>query len=88
MTYKQIRKLAYDYGRILQCKPASSWIDNKVAGIDWLQGFMRRHKKLTLCKPEITRLFSTTTFSKTNVMDFFENYECTLKSWKFTGDRV
>ena len=21
-------------------------------------------------------------------MDFFENYECTLKSWKFTADRV
>jgi hypothetical protein len=49
---------------------------------------MRRHKKLTLCKPEITSLFSTTTFSKTNVMDFFENYECALKSWKFTAERV
>ena len=88
MTYKQIRKLAYDYGRILQCKPASSWIDNKVAGIDWLQGFMKRHKKLTLRKPENTTLFRSTAFNKINAMKFFDNYERALKSWKFTGDRV
>jgi len=44
MTYKQIRQLAYQYGRRLQCKFPSSWIDNKIAGIDWLQSFMKRQE--------------------------------------------
>jgi hypothetical protein len=56
MIYKKFRRLAYDYGR-LQCKFPSSWIGNKIAGIDWLQGFMKRHKNLTLRKPENTSLF-------------------------------
>jgi len=38
MTYKKIHWLAYDNGR-LQCKFSSNRIDNKIAGIDWLQGF-------------------------------------------------
>jgi hypothetical protein len=75
MTYKQIRQLAYDYGRRLQCKFPSSWIDNKIVGIDWLQGFMKRHKNLTIRKPEntSTSLFRATAFNKTNVMEF-DNY--------------
>jgi hypothetical protein len=59
-----------------------------IARIDWLQGFMKRHKNLTLRKHENTRLFSATAFNKTNVMEFFDNYELALKSWKFTADRV
>jgi hypothetical protein len=88
MTYKQILQLTYDYGRRLQCKFPSSWTDTKIAGIDWLQGFMERHKNLTLCKPQNTSLFRAIAFNKTNIMEFFDNYECTLGSWKFTADRV
>jgi hypothetical protein len=88
ITYKQTRQLAYDYGRRLQCKFSSSWIDNKFAGIDWLQGFMKTPSNPTLRKPENTTLFRSTAFNKTNAMKFFDNYERALKSWKFTGDRV
>ena len=87
MTYKQIRQLACGCGRILQCKFHSSWIDNFV-GFDWLQGSMKRHKNVTLCKSEYTSLFRATAFNKTNVMEFCDSYECALKSWKFTADRV
>jgi len=69
MTYKPIRQLAYDYGRRLQCKFPISLFDNKIAGIDWLQGFMKRHKNLTLCKPKNTSLFRATTFNKTKVLE-------------------
>ena len=47
-----------------------------------------RHKDLTLNKPENTSLFRATAFSKTNVMEFFDSYECALKFWKFTADRM
>jgi len=60
----------------------------KTAGIDWLQGFKKRHKNLMLRKPENTSLFRSTAFSKTNIMEFFDDYEPALKSWKFTADRV
>jgi hypothetical protein len=80
MTYKQFRQLAYDSGRRLQCKIPRSWIDNKIAGIDWLQGFMIRHKSLMLRKPGNTSLFRATASSKTKVVKFFDNYERELKS--------
>jgi hypothetical protein len=86
MTYKQTRQLAYDYGRRLECKFPSSWIGNKIAGIDWLQGFMKRHKNLTLRKPENTSLLRATAFKKSIV--FFNNYKRALKSWKFAADSV
>ena len=88
MTYEQICQLAYDYGRRLECKFSSSWIDNKIGGSDWLRGFMKRHKNLMLHKPKNTSLFRAKAFNKTNVMEFFNYYEYPFKSWKFTADRV
>jgi bifunctional ADP-heptose synthase (sugar kinase/adenylyltransferase) len=81
MTYKQIRQLVYNYSRRLQCKFTSSWLDNKIAEIDWLQSFMKRHKNLMLCKPENTSLFRAAALYKPNVMEFFDNYERAHKSW-------
>jgi hypothetical protein len=44
MTHKPPRHLVYDDGRRLDCKFPSSWIDNKIVGIDGLQCFMKSHK--------------------------------------------
>ena len=71
MSYKEIHQLAYDYGRRLQGKFPSSLTDNKIAGIDWLQGFLKGQKNLMLRKPEFTSVFRATAFNKTNVMEFF-----------------
>ena len=49
---------------------------------------MKRHINLTLRKPENTSLSKVTAFNKTNVMEFFVNYERVIKSWKVTADRV
>jgi hypothetical protein len=65
MTYKQIRQLACDYGRRLQCKFPNSWTD----GIGY-----RALGNPALRKPENTSLFRATAFNKTNVMEFFDNY--------------
>jgi hypothetical protein len=66
----------------------SSWTENKIAGINWLQDFMKRHKNLTLRKPKKSNLFRATAFNKTNVMELFDSYERAVKSWEFTADRV
>ena len=86
MTYTNIRKLAYDYARQLACKYPEAWDSNR---IDWFQGFMKRHDNLlTLRKSENTSLSRATAFNKTNVMEFYDNYERALQSGEFTGDRI
>ena len=85
MTYKQIRHLAYDYGRRLECTFPCRWNDN-TAGLDFLQRFMKRHKNLTFCKPESAVLYRTNAFNKTNIIEIFDNYELALKPWEFIKD--
>jgi hypothetical protein len=82
------RLLAYYYGRIPECKFPSRWNDNKIAGIGWLQDFMKRRKNHKLCKPENTSLFMAIVFNKTKGVEFFDNYERALKSWEFTAVRA
>jgi hypothetical protein len=83
MRYKQISHLAYDYGRRLECTFPCMWTDNKIAGMDCLQGFVKRHKNLTFRKPENTILFRANAFNKTNVIELFDNYELALKYFGF-----
>jgi hypothetical protein len=56
-----------------ECKFPSSWTDNKIAGIDWLQDFVKKKKKLMLRQLENTSLFRATAFNTTNIMEFFNN---------------
>jgi hypothetical protein len=53
-----------------------------------LIGYRALQKNVRLGRPENTSLFRATAFKKTNVMEFFDSYECALKSWKFLADRV
>lgn len=88
MTYKQVRQLAYDYAKKLGTSMPESWTENKIAGIDWLKGFMNRHNQLTLRKPENTSLSRATAFNKTNVTEFLDNYERAIRSDDFTAERI
>ena len=42
----------------------SRWNDNKTAGIDWLQSFMKRRKNRKFCKHENTSLVVATVLIK------------------------
>ena len=46
MTYKKFRQLTYVCGRRLRSKFSSSWIDNKIAGIDWFMDLMKETPKI------------------------------------------
>lgn len=87
LTYLQGRQLAYEYATALKKCP-EKWTANKMAGTDWMKGFMKRHKVLSLRKPENTSLSRSTSFNRHNVNLFFDNYEKVLEKGTFTPDRI
>ncbi|XP_018364046.1 PREDICTED: uncharacterized protein LOC108761788, partial [Trachymyrmex cornetzi] len=82
LSYKQTRNLAFQYAETLSVTP-DKWKSNKEASIDWLQGFMKRHKSLTIRKPEATSLSRATSFNKTNVKMFFDKLTALMTKYKF-----
>lgn len=53
----------------------AQWRVNKIAGIEWLKGFMKRNKhKIAMRKPESTSLARATGLNKRSASEFFENY--------------
>lgn len=87
LTYKMIRTLAYQYARHLGSCP-KKWDENKLAGIDWLKGYMKRHSNLSLRKPENTSLARTLGFNKQNVEEFQKNLSEVLDKYKFHPENI
>ena len=49
-----------------------SWEENLTAGVDWMKGFRRRAKNLTLQKVESISLSRAMSFNCTNVVNFLK----------------
>lgn len=88
LTKHRTRKLAYDYSKILNKKIPPSWEINKLAGKEWLIQFRKRWPNLSLRKPEPTSLARASSFNKTNVQNFFNNYTDVMARYKFTPDKI
>lgn len=87
LTYLMIRKTAYEYAVHMGRCP-KKWEENNLAGIDWLRSFMKRHKTLSLRKPENTSIARTTGFNKSNVDAFQANLLAVYEKYKFTPDMI
>lgn len=88
LTYFQFRKFAYEYASRLNKTIPQSWLAQKIAGIEWMKGFMRRHHNLSLRKPENTSLARNISFNRTNIDKFFRNLQDVFEKYKFTSDRI
>lgn len=85
---KEVRRLAYEYANRLALDTPQAWIDNCMAGKDWLHIFLKNNKKITLRTPEATSLGRATSFNRHNVTLFFDNLESLLDKYAFTPDKV
>lgn len=90
-TTKDTRVLAYEMAKINSKNMPLSWEKNKAAGIDWLQGFLKRHNNdLSIRQPEGCSLSRASSFNEHNVNLFFNNLEKAYsRSEKFSdGTRI
>lgn len=53
----------------------------------WLEGFLKRNKKISVRKPEATSINRITAFNKPEVTRFYENLENVMKTYNFQPDR-
>ncbi|XP_063931371.1 tigger transposable element-derived protein 6-like [Zophobas morio] len=72
---KDVRILAYELAIANNVNVPKSWKDNKKAGVDWLNAFIKRHSNISIRQPEGCSLSRATSFNHHNVNTFFDNLE-------------
>lgn len=75
LTEKGSRRVAYQMAKTNNIKMPQNWIENEMAGKEWLRSFRRRHLDVSLRKPEPCSLARATAFNKANVETFYNNLE-------------
>lgn len=50
----QMRQLAYEFAKKLECRYPSSWDIRKCSSMEWMTGFRKRNTNISLRKPENT----------------------------------
>lgn len=77
-------KLAVEYNKNIP----SSWTENQMAGEVWLRSFMKRHPILSLRLPQPTSIARATSFNRTNVELFFQNYTTVVDKYQLQGKDI
>ncbi|XP_022204364.2 uncharacterized protein LOC111060980 [Nilaparvata lugens] len=70
---KDFRELAFEMAKMNNKEVPESWQRNMRAGVDWMQGFLKRNPQVRIHQPEACSLSRATSFNKHNVGIFFEN---------------
>lgn len=78
LSAKEVRRIAYQMGKLNNIPIPSAWETNKMAGKEWFRSFRQRNPELVIKKPEPCSLARATAFNKENVKRFFENLKDVL----------
>lgn len=83
----ELRSLAYQYA--VQNKIRNNFNDEtKLAGTDWMYGFIRRNPRISLRTPENTSAARASGFNKVSVKAFFDLLGSLLDKYKFKPSRI
>ena len=74
LTKRHVRELVYKYCEANKIKHTFNR-KNGLAGRDWFEGFLNRHRDLTLRTPEATSIQRATGFNKQKVEIFFDKLQ-------------
>nr|XP_023021874.1 uncharacterized protein LOC111510207 [Leptinotarsa decemlineata] len=86
ITAIKLRKIAFEYAEKNHLKHRFNK-DTKMAGLDWMYGFMQRHK-ISVRKPEATSVGRAVGFNKQEVNRFFSNLEEAVDKYKFKDTNI
>lgn len=88
LTPNTVRRLAYEYALSNALDMPESWKKLQSAGKDWFWGFMKRHPKLSVRKPEATSLARMTSFNRTTVKGFQDKLQRLLERHKYEPSQI
>ena len=87
LSIKQCRKLAFDLAEKNRLKHSFSKTE-KMAGVDWMSSFLKRHPELSLREPEPTSLSRATGFNRVQVNSFSALLKEEIDKNSITADRI
>lgn len=86
ISAKEVRRIAYQMGKINNIQMPPTWNTNEMAGKEWFRFFKQRHPELAIRKPEPCSLARATAFNKVNVQKFFNNLKVALQRHESFAD--
>ena len=87
ITTIDIRHLAYETAEKLNMNNCVSK-STKMAGVDWLQGFLSRHPNLSIRVPTATNLSRAVAFNSVKVIQFFDVYKEILQDGTYDNASI
>lgn len=87
VTMVDLRALAFSLCR-LNGIPSTFSQAKEMAGYKWLKSFLKRHKKLSVRRPQGLSMARASGFTKQNVMAFFDIYEPEYSKFAAKPNRI
>ena len=87
LTTVDVRRLAFELATKMKL-PNKFSKESKMAGTDWLKGFMTRQPQLSLRTPQPTSLSRAIGFNRPKVEAFYEVYKCALEKQQFAPNAI
>lgn len=87
LTIADLRKIVYKYAELNNIKNNFD-TNSKTAGMDWVQGFMRRNPSVSLRKAEATSLNRVSAFNKEEITLFYNLLGNLMEKHKFTPNNI
>ena len=79
LTATDVRRLVFELAERAQLNHKFN-AASRMAGLDWLRGFMKRHSELSIRSPQPTSLSRAVGFNRPRVQQFFDVYKLLLHS--------